>query len=113
MKRGEVWDADLNPVEGSEQAGVRPVVIVSRNAINDSSPVVVAVPCTTFRPGRRIYPTHVLLQAPEGGLTADSVVRCEQIRALATSRFLRQRGRLSSQSIARLDRALRNTLDLA
>lgn len=52
MERGEVYDARLDPVEGSEQGGTRPVVIVSRDAINAYSPVVLAVPCTTYRENR-------------------------------------------------------------
>ena len=78
MKRGEVYDARLDPVEGSEQRGSRPIVVVSRDAINESSPVVSAAPCTTFREGRRIYPSQVLVKAPEGGLEADSVVPGER-----------------------------------
>jgi mRNA interferase MazF len=64
VKRGDVYDARLDPIEGSEQGGSRPVVIVSRDAINKSSPVVLAVPCTTYRPDRRIYPSQVLVKAP-------------------------------------------------
>jgi mRNA interferase MazF len=52
-----VYDARLDPTEGSEQAGIRPVIIVSRDAINATSQVVLAFPCTTYRPGRRIYPS--------------------------------------------------------
>lgn len=63
MIRGEVHDARLDPVEGSEQSGRRPIVIVSRNAINASSPIVVVAPITTHRAGRRLYPSHVLVQA--------------------------------------------------
>jgi hypothetical protein len=63
MKRGEVYDARLDPVEGSEQRGSRPVVVVSRDAINESSPIVSAAPCTTYREGRRIYPSQVLVKA--------------------------------------------------
>ena len=112
MKRGDVYDARLDPIEGSEQAGIRPVIIVSRDIINTSSSVVLAVPCTTYRPGRHVYVTQVLIHAPDGGLTADSVALGEQIRVLTKSRFLRQRGTLSSQSLALLDRALLIALDL-
>jgi mRNA interferase MazF len=83
MKRGEVYDVRSDPVEGSEQRGSRPVVVVSRDAINESSPIVSAAPCTTYRQGRRIYPSQVLVKAPEGGLDADSVVLGEQVRVLA------------------------------
>ncbi|MGH2412636.1 MAG: type II toxin-antitoxin system PemK/MazF family toxin [Microcystaceae cyanobacterium] len=81
MKRGEVYDARLEPVEGSEQGGTRPVIIVSRNVINAYSPVVLAVPCTTYQRSKQVYPTQALIQAPDGGLTKDSIaqwpIRCE------------------------------------
>ncbi len=113
MIRGEVYDARLDPVEGSEQKGSRPVVIVSRDAINSSSPVVVVVPCTTYRQGRRLYPSHVLLRAPDGGLAADSVALAEQVRVLDKNRLLRRRGALSTAAMEELNRALLITLDLA
>ncbi|HEY8692159.1 MAG TPA: type II toxin-antitoxin system PemK/MazF family toxin [Chloroflexota bacterium] len=112
VARGEVYDARLDPTEGSEQAGSRPVVIVSRDAINAASRVILAVPCTTFRPGRRVYPSQVVLHAPDGGLTADSIALCEQVRAILLSRLGRRRGSLSSQAQRRIDRALVIALDL-
>lgn len=84
MKRGDVYDVDLDPTEGSEQAGRRPVVIVSGDAINASSGVVIGVPCTTYRPGRRLFPSQVLLRAPDGGLSVDSVA---QVRAVSKARI--------------------------
>lgn len=113
MKRGEVYDARLDPTEGSAQAGSRPVIIVSRDAINAASPVLLAVPCTTYRSGRRVYPSQTLIHAPEGGLEVDSVALGEQVRALAKSRLQRRRGSLSPQTLARLERALLIALDLA
>ena len=112
MRRGDVYDARLDPVEGSEQSGSRPVVIVSRDAINISSPVVSAAPCTTFREGRRIYPSQVLVKAPEGGLDADSVILGEQVRVLDKNRLLRRRGELTPTTMARLNAALRIAFDL-
>ena len=108
MRRGEVYDARLDPTEGSEQAGSRPVVIVSRDAINTASPVILAVPCTTYRSGRRLYPSQVLIHAPDGGLAVDSVAMGEQVRTLAKSRLGRRRGVLAFQTMAQLDRALLN-----
>ena len=113
MNRGDVYDARLDPVEGSEQKGSRPAVIVSRNAINTSSPIVVVVPCTTYRAGRRLYPSHVLLKSPDGGLTADSVALAEQIRVMDKGRLLRCRGTLSAAAMEQLTQALVVTLDLA
>src|SRR5712691_3047969 len=112
MRRGDVYDARLDPTEGSEQAGWRPVVIVSRDAINAASNVVIGVPCTTFRVGRRIYPSQLLLRAPEAGLERDSVALAEQVRALAKSRLGRHRGTLSPATLRQVDRALAIALDL-
>jgi mRNA interferase MazF len=112
MKRGEVHDARLEPVEGSEQRGTRPVIIVSRDAINAYSPVVLAVPCTTYRAGKRVYPTQDLIRAPEGGLTVDSIAMADQVRVLAKTRLLQLRGALNSETLARLARALLIALDL-
>ena len=111
MKRGEVYDARLDPVEGSEQRGSRPVVVVSRDAIHDSSPVVSAAPCTTYREGRRIYPSQVLVKSPEGGLDADSVILGEQVRFLTRSGCCAGVGSLRPRQLARLNEALRIAFD--
>ena len=112
MRRGEIYNARLEPTEGSEQAGSRPVIIVSRESLNTSVRVVLAVPCMTYRAGRHIYVTQALIRAPDGGLDVDSVALCEQLRALDRRRFGRLRGRLSAESLTRLDRALLIALDL-
>ena len=112
MKRGDVYLANLDPTKGSEQSGFRTVVIVSRDAINRSSPVVIAVPCTSWSKGRNLYPSQVLLTAPDGGLTADSIALCEQVRAIAGDRLTRRWGVLSPATMLLLDRALLITLDL-
>jgi mRNA interferase MazF len=80
--------------------------------INASSPVVLAVPCTTYRIGKRIYPTQVLIQAPDGGLTQDSIAMADQVRVLSKSRLLRLRGTLSEGVILQLNQALSIALDL-
>lgn len=102
MRRGEVYDARLDPIEGSEQAGIRPVIIVSRDAINANSSLVVAVPCTTYRPPKRIYPSQVLIFASDGGLNRDTVALGEQIRAVSKSRLGRFWGSLSNTTLAQL-----------
>jgi len=106
MRRGQVYQANLDPVEGSEQSGVRPVIIVSRDAINDSSKNVIGVPCTTLKPKSRIYPSHVVIMAPEGGLDEHSKAMAEQVRVLAKSRLLRLRGTLSDSKMTEIDHAL-------
>lgn len=116
MKRGEVYDARLDPVAKiisiCEQHGSRPVVVVSRDAINASSPIVSAAPCTTYRAGRRVYPSQVLVKAPEGGLQSDSLILGEQVRVLDKNRLFRRRGELEPSTIARLNEALRIAFDL-
>jgi mRNA interferase MazF len=112
VRRGDVYDARLDPTEGSEQAGWRPIVIVSRDAINNASNVVIGVPCSTFRVGRRLYPSQVLVRAGEAGLDHDSVALGEQVRALAKSRLGRQWGTLRPVALRQIERALAIALDL-
>jgi len=111
-RRGEVYDARLDPVEGSEQAGAGPIVVVSRDAINAPVPRIVGVPCTTFRQGRRVYPSQVLLRAPEGGLAVDSVALADQVRARSVGGLTRRRGVLFPIAMRQIDRALLIALDL-
>jgi mRNA interferase MazF len=112
MRRGDVYNVRLDPVEGSEQGGSRPVIVVSRNAINTSSPTVLAVPCTTYRTGKRVYVTQVLIYAPEGGLIADSIALAEQVRILSKLRFGDYLGTLSPASMEQISTALAIALDL-
>ena len=112
MRRSDVYDAQLSPTEGSEQAGTRPVIIVSRDAINRYSPVIVVVPLTKATNVKRNYPNNVRLAKDEDGLTTGSVALGGQVRAIAKSRLLRYRGHLSAEAIQQVDEALRITLDL-
>ena len=112
MKRGEIYDARLEPVEGSEQGGTRPVIIVSRDVINAYSPVVLAVPCTTHQSHKRVYPTQVLIKASDGGLTSDSIAMADQVRVLSKNRLLNLRGTLRNETITQLNQALLVALDL-
>jgi mRNA interferase MazF len=104
--------ARLDPPEGSEQAGQRPVVVVSRDSINEHSSVVVIVPVTDRVHKKTIYPSHVVLGTGEGGLTKESVVLGEQVRAISTTRLIRYIGHLSGPSTAQIAAALRIVLDL-
>jgi mRNA interferase MazF len=104
--------ANLDPVTGSEQAGMRPVAVVSREIINRNSPVVLVVPFTDAANKKRIYPSQVKLPLGSGGLVLDSVALCEQVRAIATSRMGRLIGRLNTSQLASIEAALRIALDL-
>ncbi len=112
MKRGDVYDARLSPSEGSEQAGTRPVIVVSRDAINQYSPVIVVVPLTDRANVKRNYPNNVTIPRGEGGLAMDSVALGGQVRAISKSRLGQLRGALSPLMMEAVNRALRITLDL-
>jgi len=112
MNRGDVYDAQLSPTEGSEQAGRRPVIIVSRDAINNSSPVVVIVPLTKVANVKRLYPNNMVLKRGDGGLSVDSVALGGQVRTISKTRLQKKRGVLSTKSMQSINRALRITLDL-
>ncbi|TAK20594.1 MAG: type II toxin-antitoxin system PemK/MazF family toxin [Chloroflexota bacterium] len=111
-RRGDVFDARLDPIEGSEQAGTRPVIVVSRDSLNDVVSRVIVIPCATYRAKRAVYPSQVLIEAPDGGLSVDSIALGDQVRTLSVPRLLRRRGSLSPTAIGRIDRALAIALDL-
>jgi mRNA interferase MazF len=112
MLRGEIYLANLDPISDSEQGGTRPVLIVSRNALNANAPIVVVVPLTSRENKKRLYPTHVELQPADSGLTKGSVVLCEQLRAIAKSRLIKRIGVLSVQKMNVVGDTLKITLDL-
>ena len=112
MIRGDVYLAVLDPSQGMEQAGTRPVIVVTRDAINKHGPVVVIVPLTSRVTKGRLLPSHVEIKMGEGGLTADSVALCEQVRAISITRLTRELGHLSTTTISQLNSALKIALDL-
>jgi mRNA interferase MazF len=96
-QRGDVFAGDLDPVAGHEQAGRRPVLVVSINPMNHSAAeLVIAVPLTTTDRGSSL---HVRLEPPEGGLSRVSFALPEMVRVLSTSRLGRRLGRASPDSI--------------
>lgn len=112
IRRGDVWLAELNPTRGAEISGQRPVIVVSRDAINRSSPIVIVVPVTDRDHKATLYPSQVELQAEDGGLTKVSVAVGEQVRAIQASRLIKQLGNLSPASMVKIGAALKITLDL-
>ena len=94
VERWSVWQANLDPVVGSEQGKTRPVLVISETALNDILPVVNVLPLTSRKPGRRVYPNEALLPAGTAGLTTDSLVLCYQIRTLDKQRLSRSYGKL-------------------
>ena len=105
IKRGELYYADLSPVVGSEQGGIRPVLVVQNDVGNKYSPTVIAA-AVTSRINKAKLPTHIELNAVEYGLSKDSVVLLEQIRTLDKRRLKERIGELSPTKMIMVDDAL-------
>ena len=105
IKRGELYYADLSPVVGSEQRGIRPVLVVQNDVGNKYSPTVIAAAVTSQINKARL-PTHIELSATQFGLSKDSVVLLEQIRTIDKKRLKEKIGSLSSVTMERVNNAL-------
>ena len=105
VQRGDIFIADLNPVVGSEQGGIRPVVIVQNDRGNRFSPTVICAAMTS-KLGKSDLPTHVWVSARDSGLRSDSLVLCEQIRTIEKKRLKGRAGRIAGLALARVDEAL-------
>ncbi|HTX51859.1 MAG TPA: type II toxin-antitoxin system PemK/MazF family toxin [Candidatus Baltobacteraceae bacterium] len=119
ISRGEIYLVNLNPGQGREQKGVRPVLVVSADAINRQPLVVTVVAGTDATHVPRDYPTNVRVPARESGLPKETVFLCFQLRALDPQRFqdprtgqVRPVGCLPATRLAEVDRALRAVLNL-
>ena len=111
VHRGEVFYADLSPVVGSEQGGVRPVLILQNDIGNRHSPTVIAAAITSKLDKTRL-PTHIGIRAEDTGLAKDSIVLLEQIRTLDKHRLRERAGQLTPQDQHRVDQALDVSLGL-
>ncbi|MFY0608091.1 MAG: type II toxin-antitoxin system PemK/MazF family toxin [Cyclobacteriaceae bacterium] len=108
MNQREIWYADLEPVEGSEQAGIRPIVILSGNMLNGLLKVVIACPLTSKVKG---YKGNVVLQPnKENGLSQPSETLIFHIRSISKSRLKRKIGKISSDQLAQLKVSLNDIL---
>ncbi len=105
IKRGELYYADLSPVVGSEQGGIRPVLVVQNDVGNKYSPTVIAA-AVTSKINKAKLPTHIELNAIEYGLSKDSVVLLEQIRTLDKRRLKERIGELTPNKMIMVDDAL-------
>ncbi len=104
VKRGDIYYADLSPVIGSEQGGIRPVLIIQNDVGNKYSPTVIAAAITS-QINKAKMPTHIELSASEYGLYKDSVILLEQIRTIDKKRL--------REKVAHLDKKLMKTVDEA
>lgn len=111
--RWNIYLANLDPVKGSEQAGRRPVLVISSEEVNEVLPVVTVMALTSFKEGRRIYPIEVLLKTGETGLHLDSIAMAHQIRVLSKERLEEKCGAIYSEVLQeQIKKSIRLYLDL-
>lgn len=107
--RGDIWLVTLDPVIGHEQAKKRPCLVLSNNTFNNSSAgLIVIIPLTSKK---RNIPLHIPVYTPEGGLTSNSFLMCEQIRSVSVERFSMNMGKVSNNTLHSVEYALRVLLD--
>ncbi|MBQ8005376.1 MAG: type II toxin-antitoxin system PemK/MazF family toxin [Clostridia bacterium] len=105
VKRGDIYYADLSPVVGSEQGGMRPVLIIQNDVGNRYSPTVIAAAITS-RMGKTRLPTHIDVYAEKVGLSKDSVILLEQVRTLDKRRLGEKMGHLDDEMMAAVNNAI-------
>lgn len=105
VKRGDIFYADLSPVVGSEQGGIRPVVIVQNDVGNRHSPTVIAAAITS-QTSKTKLPTHIEVYADKYGLAKDSVILLEQIRTIDKTRLKEKMGHLEDELMMKVDNAI-------
>ena len=110
-RRGEVYLVAFDPTLGAEIRKTRPALILQNDIANRASPITIVAALTT-KFDQELYPTEVLIRAPEGGLDADSVVLLNQIRSVGRRRLAQRLGRLTPQTMRLVDRALLRSLGL-
>lgn len=105
IKRGDIYYADLSPVVGSEQGGLRPILIIQNDVGNRHSPTVIAAAITS-RMGKTRLPTHIDIHAEDVGLAKDSVILLEQIRTLDKRRLKEKMGHLDEDMMIAVNNAI-------
>ena len=111
IERGDLYYADLSPVVGSEQGGLRPVLIIQNDVGNKYSPTVIVAPVTTNHEAKAKLPTHCYIGA-ESGLETSSVILLEQLRTIDKRRLGHYVGRLNRTHLRQLNQALATSVDL-
>ncbi len=111
IRRGDIYYADLSPVVGSEQGGIRPVVILQNNIGNKYSPTVIAAAITSKTDKSRL-PTHIEVDAVNNGLAKDSVILLEQLRTLDKIRLKEKMGHLEDDLMTKVNEAINISMGL-
>ncbi len=112
VKRGDIYYADLSPVVGSEQGGIRPVVIVQNDLGNKHSPTVIAAAITSKTTKNKL-PTHIEVVADKHGLSRNSVILLEQVRTIDKKRLKEKMGHLEDDVMAKVNAAITVSLGLS
>ena len=108
-KSGEIWVVDFDPQVGREQGGVRPALVISNDAFNAvENGLHIIVPLTRKDRG---LPYHIKIEPPEGGVTASSLMMCEQERAQSVDRFLRRQGSVTPETLQAVQRMVGTFVD--
>jgi len=108
-RRGEVWCVNWNPARGSEQAGIRPALVIQNDIGNEKSPTTIVAAIST---SVKMYPMNVVIEPPEGGLDRPSIVKTSQILTVAKDRLEKKLGNLSGSTMEHVDRAIKLSLEL-
>lgn len=111
MIRGELYYANLNPYVGSEQGGIRPVLIISNNTGNEHSTTII-VALLTSKMSKAKIPTHVSISKGEGNIAQNSIIMCEQIRTIDKKRLIDYIGLLPETIQKKVDRAIKISLQI-
>jgi len=112
VKRGDVYYADLSPVIGSEQGGIRPVLVLQNNVGNKYSPTII-ISAITSQINKSKLPTHIEINATDFGLSKDSVVLLEQIRTIDKKRLREKIGHLNEDVMHQVNEALQISFGMA
>ena len=108
-RRGEVWLINWNPARGSEQAGIRPALIIQNDIGNEKSPTTIVAAISSVI---KLYPMNVKIDPPEGGLSRPSIVKTSQILTVSKERLQKKLGRIGKEKIEEVNRAIMLSLDL-
>lgn len=111
VKRGDIFYADLSPVIGSEQGGVRPVLVIQNDIGNKYSPTII-IAAITSQINKAKLPTHIEINAPDYGLPKDSVVLLEQIRTIDKKRLREKIGHFDEDMMVKVDDFLKISIGL-
>ena len=111
MRRGDVYLADLSPVQGSEQGGIRPCLVIQNNIYNKYSPVII-IATITSKKFTKEFPTNVFISKKESKLNKDSTIMLNQIRTIDKRRIIKRIGTLDNLTMNKVDRAIKVSLSL-